>query len=90
MRPDDVEYMSAEVDRTSWERRVKTSVSEVFRTHLALLDALEPFIAAGAPDAVAAASASLEDAQRSLDEFARAVAERDARPASRHRVRKAA
>ena len=46
-------------------------MSLIVHRHRALLDALEPFIAAGGEEAVAAAGESLDDAQRSINDLAR-------------------
>ena len=60
----------------------------MFFKHRALLEALEPFLVAGGEEAPAAAGAYFEEAQRSIDEAAPAVAGRHrGRPTAR-RVRK--
>jgi len=90
VRPDNLDYIPAEVDIENWTRRVNSSIQQVIRCNQALLDALEPFID---PDSEAAASARkcLDAANAEIDGFARAVAERSsARAIAPQRIRRAA
>lgn len=89
VRPDDVDYMPAEVDTDGWEARLETGIRQMIRRSQDLLDALEPFVDPDS-EAAAAARACLEAANAEIEGFARAVAERrSSRPVRSQRIRAA-
>jgi transcriptional regulator with XRE-family HTH domain len=90
VRPDDVDYIPAEVDEDQWWKRCDTSVKVLFHAHRELLESISDVI-----DPASESAAVIEDcmqkAEASIAEFADAYAERsNHRPLRAQRVRKAA
>ncbi len=89
MRPDGIEHFSGEVNDDEWIRRWKVSIHDVVATTQQLVDALEDAID---PESEAAAyvRAAVSAANAKLDDYTRAMREReDPRPLKRRRIRAA-
>lgn len=89
VRSDDLPHMPAALHPDSWERREETSLLygvQLMREVLALVEpAIDP-----SSEATAALDERVMALQRNLEETAQAFAQRNARVASRQRIRKAA